>query len=66
MEPINGEPLDEEIDDFITLWEEDFGERLEREVARSKVKRLLHFFMTLANFMKDQVDDPSHDDTMQK
>ena len=59
------EPTESEIDDFIALWEEDFGERLERETARSKVKRLLHFFMALANAkFSDPVDDAAHDATM--
>ena len=39
---------EEDIQSFIEMWEEEFGETLAPEVARSEARRLIDFFLTLA------------------
>lgn len=40
---------DEEIQRFMKAWEEDFGERLSPEEARSELSRLLNFLYAIAD-----------------
>ena len=40
---------DEDVKEFVDLWEAEFGERLSLDVGRTQAKRLLGFFVTLAN-----------------
>jgi hypothetical protein len=45
---VNLKSTDQEIDDFITAWKNDFYEVLTPEVARSELSRLLTFFVEMA------------------
>lgn len=38
----------EDIEDFIEMWEAEFGERISPETADMEAKRLIAFFVTLA------------------
>lgn len=39
---------DDDITSFITMWRDEFGETLARDTAVSEAKRLIDFFLTLA------------------
>ena len=45
---MNLKVTDQEIDDFITAWKNDFDEVLTPEAARSELSRLLTFFVEMA------------------
>ena len=43
------ELTEEDIISFIDMWQRAFGESLSRDVAASEAKRLIDFFLTLAD-----------------
>ncbi len=55
----------EDIDSFIEMWDQEFGERLSAESAESEAKRLIEFFLSLAEARLDDAGKSSSNrDTM--
>jgi hypothetical protein len=59
---------DEDVKEFVDLWEAEFGERLTMEIGRAEAKRLLDFFVTISNArLSNRLVDRGNDDaTMQR
>jgi len=45
---------DDRIDEFITLWERAFGERIKRDQARTKARQLLELYRAMAEDLTRQ------------
>ena len=51
------ELTEDDINSFIDMWQRAFGETLSRDVAIAEAKRLIDFFLTLADDRR-QVSEP--------
>lgn len=47
---------EEDVNDFIVAWNKDFGETPAPDVARSEMRRLLDFFVTLEELLHNRID----------
>jgi hypothetical protein len=47
---------DEDIEEFIRVWKEEFGETISPDRARAEAQRLVDFFMALAERFRRGID----------